>query len=143
VKHANRNQSGDAELVRRTLYGDKEAFGELPATYQGDVYGLVYGLVRNWPDAQDVAQEAFVRAFSSLDQLRDRNRFAPWMKRVTFSAAMNWLKAHRRRLVEQYDGHTDLEGLDIPDLASDPRESVAKRDLSEAVRVEKALDMDG
>lgn len=133
MKHADHNLARDAELVRRTLYGDKEAFGELVAAYQGDVYGLAYALVRNWQDAQDVAQEAFIRGFSSLDQLRDRNRFAPWMKRVTFSVAMNWMKAHRRNLFEQYDRRVDLDNLDIPDVASDPREFAANRDLSEAV----------
>jgi len=53
----------DARLVQRTRSGDKGAYGELAARYQGHVYGLAYSLVDNWAEAQDIAQEAFVRAY--------------------------------------------------------------------------------
>lgn len=126
-------KSRDGELVQRTREGDKEAYGELVTSYQGHVYGLAYSLVGDWANAQDIAQEAFIRAYSNIEQLRDPSRFAAWLRRVTFSVAMNWLKAFRPRVFEQLDGRVDLDSLDIPDFAPGPREVMEKRELAEAV----------
>lgn len=123
----------DNELVRKTRSGDKEAYGELVTRYQGHVYGLTYSLVNNWADAQDITQETFIRAYCNLDQLRDPAQFAAWLRRVTFSVAMNWLKAFRPRLFEQLDSLEDIDSLGIPDFAPDPSEVVEKRELADAV----------
>ena len=123
----------DAELVGQTLNGDNEAYKELVARYQGHVYGLAYSLVGNWTDAQDIAQETFIRAYANIDQLKNHARFAGWLRRVAFSVAMNWLKAFRPKLFEQLDGRIDLDHLDIPDFRPGPAEVVEKRDLAEAV----------
>lgn len=83
----------DAELVQRARSGDKNAYGELVTRYHGHVYGLAYSLVGDWANAQDITQEAFIRAYLSLDKLREPAKFAPWLRRVTFGVAMNWLKS--------------------------------------------------
>ncbi len=124
----------DAELVHLTRRGSAEAYEELVARYQGHVYGLSYSLVDNWTEAQDIAQETFIRAYVNLEQLREPGRFAPWLRRVTFGVAMNWLKAFRPGLFEQLDGRVDLDTLEVPDFSPGPAEVVEKRDLAEAVR---------
>jgi len=126
-------QPRDQELVRQTRTGDHKAYKELVARYQGHVYGLAYSLVGDWTDAQDIAQETFIRAYVNIDQLKDPSRFAGWLRRVAFSVAMNWLKAFRPKLFEQVDGRVDLDHLDIPDFRPGPPEVVEKRDLAEAV----------
>jgi RNA polymerase sigma-70 factor (ECF subfamily) len=123
----------DADLVRGTRSGDKEAYSELVVRYQGHVYGLAYSLVNHWADAQDIAQETFIRAYCNFDQLRDPTRFAAWLRRITFSVAMNWLKAFRPGLFEQFGSLEDLDGLGIPDFAPGPAEITEKRELAEAV----------
>jgi RNA polymerase sigma-70 factor (ECF subfamily) len=123
----------DAELVRLTLGGDHDAYRELVARYQGHVYGLAYSLVGDWHDAQDIAQETFIRAYGNLDALRDPARFPAWLRRVAFSVATNWLKAHRPGLFERLDGRVDLDHLEIPDFHPGSPEAVAKRDLADAV----------
>ena len=123
----------DADLVLRTRAGDKDAYGDLVARYQGHVYGLAYSLVGDWANAQDIAQETFVRAYTNLDQLRDPARFAAWLRRVTFGVAMNWLKRFQPGLFERLDGQVDLEELEIPDFEPGPAEVAEKRDLAEAV----------
>ena len=110
----------DAELVTRTRAGDSDAYRELVARYQGHVYGLAYSIVDNWADAQDMAQEAFIRAYCNLDQLRDAGRFAAWLRRVTFALTLDWLKAFRPGLFEQLDSPDDLDSLEIPDFAPGP-----------------------
>lgn len=123
----------DAELVSLTCSGDRSAYGELVTRYQGHVYGLAYSLVGNWADAQDIAQETFIRAYTDLDHLRDRERFAAWLRRVTFGVAMNWLKAFRPRFFAKLKGRVDLDSLEIPDFRPGPPEVVEKRDLARAV----------
>ena len=125
--------TSDAEQVARTLAGDHGAYKELVTRYQGHVYGLAYSLSDNWTDAQDIAQEAFIRAYTNLDQLRDPGRFAAWLRRVAFGAAMDWLRAFRPKLFEQLDGQADLDKLEIPDFRPGPPEVAQSRELAEAV----------
>lgn len=130
---ADLTESSDGQLVRMTLGGDHEAYRELVGRYQGHVYGLAYSLVGNWAEAQDIAQETFIRAYSNLDNLRDQAKFAAWLRRVTFGVAMDWLKTFRPKMFEQLDGRVDLEHLEIPDFQPGPSEIVQKRELADAV----------
>ncbi len=127
-------QPTDAELVERVRGGDREAYGTLVSRYQGHVYGLAYSLVDDWAEAQDIAQDAFVRAYLNLDQLQDPARFAAWLRRVAFSISMNWLKSFRPELFRQLDGQVDLEVLGVPDFEPGPPESLERMELAEAVR---------
>jgi RNA polymerase sigma-70 factor (ECF subfamily) len=124
----------DAELVAEIRNGDPEGYSTLVARYQGHVYGLAYSLVNNWADAQDIAQETFIRAYVNLGQLREPGRFAPWLRRVTFGVAMNWLRAYRPAVFQQIEGQVDLDSLDIPDFAPGPQEVVERKELAEAVQ---------
>lgn len=133
MSYINRMGMSDAELVHMTRSGDREAYGDLIVRYQGHVYGLAYSFVNNWTDAQDIAQETFIRAYCNLDQIREPARFAAWLRRVTFSVAMNWLKAFRRGLFEQLGGLGDLDSLNIPDFAPGPSEIAERRELANAV----------
>ena len=123
----------DAMLVARTRGGDRAAYGELVARYQGHVYGMAYSMVGNWADAQDIAQETFIRAYCNLDQLREPHRFPAWLRRVAFGVTVNWLKAFRPRLYEELGSPEDLERLEVPDFAPGPAEVTEKRELAAAV----------
>lgn len=69
----------DAELVRMTLDGDGDAYGELVHRYQGTVYSIAYRMVRRHDIAEDIAQDAFVDGFIGLSRLSDPEKFAPWI----------------------------------------------------------------
>ena len=123
----------DAQLVAAARGGDQNAYRQLVSRYQGHVYGLAYSLVDHWADAQDIAQETFIRAYMNLDQLREPARFAAWLRRVAFGVTMNWIRAFRPKLFEHLDGRVDLDELDIPDFAPSPADVAEKRELAEAV----------
>ncbi len=123
----------DAQLVRRTRDGDTDAYQHLVNRYQGDVYGLSFSLANNWTDAEDIAQETFVRAYLNLGQLREPERFAAWLRRVTFGVAMNWLRAFRPRLFQQIRCRVDIEQLEIPDTYPTPAEVAERHDLTAVV----------
>jgi RNA polymerase sigma-70 factor (ECF subfamily) len=124
----------DAELVERTRAGDREAYGDLVTRYQGHVYGLAYSLAGRWEDAQDIAQETFIRAYCNLDQLREPARFPAWLRRVTVGVAVGWLRSFRPKLFARIDGQIDLDTLEIPDFEPGPPEVLERKELAEAVQ---------
>ena len=127
-------EANDEELVNLCLSGDKNAFGELVMRYQGVVYGLAYHLVGNFEDAKDLAQEAFIRAYTRLSNIRDKTKFASWLKKVTFSVCMNWLKAQGRRELVLLGSETNKEDIyEMPDPSPSPAEQVEVEELREAV----------
>ena len=84
-------------ILKRCRSGDLDAFGELVERYEDRVRRTAFLLVGNRDDAQDVAQETFVRAFKSLSSFRHECAFSTWLHRITLNAARNWLRENRRR----------------------------------------------
>ncbi|HEX2987274.1 MAG TPA: sigma factor, partial [Chloroflexota bacterium] len=72
----------EAQLVATASAGDQAAFTELVRRYRDRVYGYCYHRTGNFEDARDLAQESFVRAYTSLGQLRDTSGFGPWVRRI-------------------------------------------------------------
>jgi RNA polymerase sigma-70 factor (ECF subfamily) len=87
----------DDVLVERTLNGDKEAFGELAERYFRMISVLAYQKTRHRTDAEDIVQEAFVRAFRALPSLRDPSRFAAWLYNITLKLCIDWGRRRGRR----------------------------------------------
>ena len=88
--------SGDQALVKRTLYGNLEAFGELVQIYQASVFNVCYRVLGNRRDAEDLAQEAFLRAYKKLASYDPDRPFGPWIQ--TLSANLCYNKLNRRVL---------------------------------------------
>lgn len=86
----------DAEVVRATRCGDHEAFAEIVDSYQRRLFGLVLMMVREAAGAEEVTQDAFVRAYTHLDTYDDRRPFYPWLAAIAVRLAQNWLRAHGR-----------------------------------------------
>src|SRR5262249_8776927 len=87
---ADGQQSADASCVRRTLAGDVRAFDELIERYQRRIVSIAYRLLGNGHDAADVCQEAFLRAYRSLDTLQEPHRFGAWLTRIAGNLALNY-----------------------------------------------------
>jgi RNA polymerase sigma-70 factor (ECF subfamily) len=90
--------SGDQALVKRVLDGDLEAFGELVKIYQASVFNVCYRVLGNRRDAEDLAQEAFLRAYKKLASYDPERPFGPWMR--TLSANLCYNKLNRRDLTQ-------------------------------------------
>src|SRR5947207_1571290 len=82
----------DGELVRQARAGEAAAFAELVDRYRDGICGVAYHYLGHGDDAQDAAQEAFVRAYLQLPQLRDPGRFAPWLRRITANVCADLLR---------------------------------------------------
>jgi RNA polymerase sigma-70 factor, ECF subfamily len=86
----------DRDTNREIRRGDPEAFGELVRRYQTRVFGLVLMMVRDAADAEEVTQEAFVRAYTHLERYDEHRPFYPWLATIAVRLAQNWLRAHQR-----------------------------------------------
>ncbi|MBN2446690.1 MAG: RNA polymerase sigma factor [Phycisphaerae bacterium] len=122
----------DAELVALARAGRREACGELIARYQGYVYAHAHGVVGRWTDAQDVTQEVFIRALGTLGQVRDGQCFAGWLRRVTHSVALNWVRK------QQIGGRRVLQGTEaVPEayarLSATPQQLLSGRESAQQV----------
>ncbi|MFQ6044624.1 MAG: RNA polymerase sigma factor, partial [Candidatus Poribacteria bacterium] len=124
----------DTELVLRALQGDKKAFGELVDKYQGVVYGLCFHLVGNFADAQDLAQEAFVQAYLDLHQLREPDKFANWLYRVTTNVCKMWLRKRK----PDVDSLETISPTEFISALPSPQELVEREELQLMVR--RAID---
>ena len=87
-----------SELVREAAQADaRREFEERLAECGPLAFRVARGVLRNTADAEDVAQEALLRAYKSFDRLRDRNRFSGWLVRIAFRLALDRLRSAKRR----------------------------------------------
>ncbi|MCZ6815063.1 MAG: RNA polymerase sigma factor [Planctomycetota bacterium] len=88
----------DAEAVSGTLAGDLRAFDSLIEAYQRRAVAVAYRLLGNINDAMDVCQDAYVRAFRSLESLEDPRKFGSWLMRIVSNLALNYRRDRRPTL---------------------------------------------
>lgn len=134
----------DEAIVKRCLAGEVNAFSVLVEKYQNAVYGLCYHMSGNFTDAQDLAQEAFVRAYLDLAKIRDPSKFASWLYRLTVNICRMWLRRQKRLnnlpldeafRIRQWsgDGRAPDECIENEELSRTIREAMAS--LSERNRL--------
>ncbi len=118
------NQASDQKLVERVQKGDNGAFDLLVLKYQHKIVNLVMRYVRDPELAQDITQEAFIKAYRALPRFRGESAFYTWMYRIAVNTAKNYLAAQRRRPMEleldmqdpeQYELHAMLKETDTPE----------------------------
>lgn len=87
----------DQQLVVRVQRGDKRAFDLLVLKYQHKIFGLISRYVRDADEVQDVAQEAFIKAYKALPRFRGESAFYTWLYRIAINTAKNHLVSRSRR----------------------------------------------
>lgn len=114
----------DQQLVQRVQQGDKGAFDLLVLKYQHRVLKLVSRFVNDAAEAEDVAQEAFLKAYRALPAFRGDSAFYTWLYRIAINTAKNALVSNRRRPVDfdldlqdpdQYERQARLKEADTPE----------------------------
>lgn len=114
----------DKDLVLRVQQGDKSAYDLLVIKYQYKIIQLVNRYIKDPSEAQDVAQEAFIKAYRALGNFRGESAFYTWLYRIAINTAKNYLVARSRRSsdyeididdAEQVHNVPELKGLDTPE----------------------------
>ena len=123
-------------LLDRVINGDTEAFSPLVEEHQRMVYNLALRMLRDPQNAQDAAQDAFLKAFRSLPKFRGESSFSVWLYRLTSNVCLDMLRKEKRggKVVSLYPDDEDDHMLDLPDTAPLPEEAAEKRERIECVR---------
>lgn len=85
----------ESELARRATNGDQSAFAEIVRQHQQAVYNVAYRMLGNVRDAEDAAQDAFIRAFQFFDRFDAERPLAPWLKRIAVNVCLNKLAGRK------------------------------------------------
>jgi len=128
----------ETALVARARDGDVAAFEEIYRRYERRIYNTVYQVVRNDDDAADITQEAFIRAYRSLKNLRSDEAFTSWLFRIAINLSRNHLRSRPHFRIESLDEYAtsedDEQELQIPDSTHDPARTAESRELQSVVR---------
>ncbi len=130
-------RDADWELVRRVQHGDKRAFEVLVAKYQRRISRLLSRMIRDPADIEDVAQEAFIKAYRALPNFRGESAFYTWLYRIAINTAKNHFAAQGRRAGAQMSSDVeDAEHFDDADQLRDvatPDALLQSKQIGEAV----------
>lgn len=119
----------DLELVRKAQHADVGAYDELVRRYQGRIYATVYHMTSNHEDANDLAQETFIKAYRALKTFKGDSSFYTWVYRIAVNKTINFLKQRKNRT------HMSLNDVDFhaendPDLVALVSDKTPRRDLN-------------
>lgn len=121
----------DVTLVQRTLAGDQQAYTSLVEKYKDSVFNVAYRMLGNPTEAEDVAQEAFVRAYTQLHTYKDSHRFSTWLLSIASHLAIDQLR-RRRFLALPLENVPFLEW--IADLSLGPEDSALAVEASDEMQ---------
>jgi RNA polymerase sigma-70 factor (ECF subfamily) len=127
----------DEELIQRTRSGDQTAFQALVEKYQHRAYGVAYGLLGNREDALDAVQEAFVKAYRSLERFKGESSFYTWLHRITTNTAIDIGRKRGQRETTEFreDLDPDMERGEYPiaPATDDPARELMRKELGELI----------
>src|SRR6202045_1223741 len=122
--------SDDAELVRRALARDDTAFRTIMERYNRRLYRIARGILRNDSEAEDVVQEAYVKAFTHLGAFRGDSSLATWLSRITMNEALGRLRRERPAIdLEIFEAQqTEAQIIKFPHTvtSADPERTMAQ-----------------
>jgi len=117
-RHNNYSEQLDEELVAKVQRGDKVAFDFLVIKYQHKIIQLVNGYVKDPSEAQDVAQEVFIKAYRALGNFRGEAAFYTWLYKIAINTAKNYLLSRARR---NSNSHVDIQDAEVLEQAQQLR----------------------
>ncbi|MEO6962433.1 MAG: sigma-70 family RNA polymerase sigma factor [Puia sp.] len=127
----------DTEIISRVLHGEQAAFSLVVERYQNYVFSLVLRLIENREDAEEVAQDAFVKTYRSLADFRGESKFSTWLFIITRTTCISFLRKKKLHTVSLND---DSTGLQVENKESGFRANIVEQKsrhdvLNEAIRM--------
>lgn len=126
----------DDILVQKCKKGDLDAFDELVKRYENKVFTVAYRFVGNYADANDLAQETFIRVYQALPSFRGESSFATWLYRIAANVCRDELRRQHRQKKVSLDEMMSQPGggISLADNSLSPEESLEKNELQQAVQ---------
>src|SRR5437899_4004589 len=131
------DQQEEQQRVKLAKNGDLEAYDELVRRYQERVYATIYHMTANHEDANDLAQETFIKAYQALKSFKGDSSFYTWVYRIAVNKTINFLKQRKNKI------HLSLNDLDFnaehdPDLVALVSDKPPRRDVN-LIELQKKL----
>src|SRR6266404_4830559 len=130
------HQPDEMVLVRRARHGDLVAYDELVRRYQERIYATIYHMTANHEDANDLAQEAFIKGFQALKSFKGGSSFYTWVYRIAVNKTINFLKQRKNKFQLSLDD-IDFNAEHDPDLVALISEKTPRREVGLAELQEK------
>ena len=128
----------EKKLIELSVSGDIEAFETLIQSHQKKVYNIALRMTKNHEDAQELAQDAIVRAFTSIGKFRGDSSFSTWLYRITMNVCTDFLRKRNKAVVISMEqgavANDSQQSIQIEEEAPGPDELVEKNQLKKMVR---------
>lgn len=137
-------KSRDEKLIKDSLSGDKKAFMKLIDIYKDMVFNLCYKILGDYDDADDCAQEVFIRLYRNLDRFEFRASFSTWIYRITVNTCRSYMKSEKNlRMkkmlsIDHKPGEESGGSMEIADCSYDPEKKFMSDETT--AEIQKALD---
>jgi RNA polymerase sigma-70 factor (ECF subfamily) len=122
-------ESPEAEVIRRCQSGDEAAFRQIVEQHRSKVFSIIYGIVRNRNDAEDIAQQVFAKIYFSIKGFDFRSSLSTWIYKITVNECYDYLRKQKvRKLVYESDlGEDDARTMENSEMAAERRPSADHR----------------
>jgi len=122
-------QTDDLALVRKAQQGDLSAYDDLIRRYQERIYATIYHMTSNHEDANDLAQETFIKAFRALKSFKGDSTFFTWVYRIAVNKTINFLKQRKNRFQKSLND-LNVNAEHDPDIIALISDKTPRRDLN-------------
>lgn len=137
----NEGSGEEARLIREAQEGNRQSFETLLRLYDRHVFAIIGSFLRRKQDAEDLAQDVFLKAYLAIRRFRPGAPFAPWLRRITVNTCYDHLRKTRRRSEITFTdlGESDRDVMHIlmqqgsPSIGTESGDQVAARDLAEQI----------
>ena len=126
----------DADLISRAVGGDPAAFQLLVEQHRSMVYRVAYQFAGNHFDAEDIAQEVFIKVYRSLDKFRQDAQLTSWMYRIVMNACIDHRRRHRLATAAPFGEEAEQKMLNTPEDTPDPEERAYAGELGQVLEWE-------
>lgn len=132
----NAEDKSDYELIDESIGGNEDAFGILMGRYENSLYGLIFKMVRNHEETQDLVQEAFIKSYKALDSFNKQYSFSTWLFKIASNNCIDHLRKRRLKTtsidapIQTEDGSLSQ---DLPDDSFNPEKDSLRNELFSSV----------
>jgi RNA polymerase sigma-70 factor (ECF subfamily) len=128
--------SADADLISRAAAGDPSAFQAIVERHRSMVYRVAFQFAGNHHDAEDIAQEVFIKVYRSLDRFRQDAQLTSWMYRIVMNACIDHRRRHRFAIAAPFGEEAEQKMLNTPEEMPDPEERAYAGELGQVLEWE-------
>ena len=128
--------SADTDLISRAAGGDVSAFQALVEQHRSMVYRIAYQFAGNHHDAEDIAQEVFIKVYRSLDRFRHDAQLTSWIYRIVMNACIDHRRRHRAGIAVPFGEEAEQQILNTPEERPGPEERAYAGELGQVLESE-------